>query len=113
MAIEANSEWAREVIEELEVKDKKKDETFFCHQARMCALKGDAEGALRSATECSAKEGVIVRLRTYTPALATYARLGVHPAVQSLHTAHLQQAHLRGKSSLGSDVRKHVGRCCR
>lgn len=75
-AVKAHSDWAQAVMEELEVKDQKKDEIFYCHQARLCAIKGDPEGALQAAIECSEKKGAAVRLRTYVPALAAYASKG-------------------------------------
>jgi hypothetical protein len=77
----ANSEWAQTLMEALEGKNGKKDEILFCQRARLCALKGDPEGALRVATECSAAPGISVRLRTYTPALAAYASKGVTHAM--------------------------------
>ena len=87
VATPANGEWAEVVIKELELKNKKKEEIFYSHQARMLALKRDPDGAFRSAIECSEKEVAEVKLRTYTPALAAYARAGMyHTLLYSHHS---------------------------
>lgn len=74
--IDAHPEWAEVVMDELESKLDKKDEVLYSQRARLYALKGDPEGALAAAVECSQDPLAGVRLRTYIPALAAYASKG-------------------------------------
>jgi Pentacotripeptide-repeat region of PRORP len=73
----AHGDWAAAVVAAMESKNCTTDEAYFCLKARLCAVQGDAEGALRQARACSQMPGVLVRLRTYVPALAAFAKTGM------------------------------------
>jgi hypothetical protein len=48
-------------------------------RARMAALRGDADEALRLARQCQAEQHCTVRLRTFLPALVAHSRAGTLP----------------------------------